>query len=842
MSSQATASISNQASWTKALLWKEVRQVMPLMLTVLGMGFGILLIILITAAFGSNKGIRYETGFWFLFLSMPMMYATGVGILLVGNEKESRSMLWMRTLPVGAKHIAWNKLVVALVSLAVVWLIALTSWAIFATSLGAPLSVVGAFFNSGNETNGWLLPDYLMVSVFLCLAGLAFAWRFESQILSLVLLIPAALAIWLPSYGISKWLDGRGFGSASQSFLDSGVYLVGLTIGSIVALVYGWRVSQKALSALAAPSQASGAAVWSPAIFGQAAAGGARSEARLAEAWSLWPSVTPLGGMLWQMIRQNGIWWSLIGLLSLIVLGIGSGCDIKGSTDTIDQDWILKVLFPLGFLSGLLGVLAFQSDGIQQRVRFYADRGVSPTLLWLTRHWIPVTVVLVLAIARHLSLRLAPWMNSPWIFIDTAAVLGVCLAAYIVGQWVSQFVKSPILSAIVLPAVLLTNLAYCIFAVAAMEAPWWLLIASFAITAFSTWWMMKPWMERRIDWKYYLQHSLFSLAAMLIPLIPGLWKIWNLPTMPSDVRANLQQLAMKAPSSQRMQKYLSSNYLTSIDKIDQDAIPLVLSHNEEIREYQQGQVLGQVVDPEYWLANGDPTDLLKIYLAQLASLQNSLMSSQVDSKMDMEVSLRKYRDAMADLPKVVTGLRATRRLRLCDIAEQIELSALGHCKHSKAREWMGAAAYESVARFLGDDQARDESRRVALATAWWEPKQNLNTNRPDLYFGLDGYPTQYFVGMDRRNQSPSIPSSMGVLRGRDLYVADLWRLLELPTGSQQAAAHRELIDSRNAYASHTPADGRFIVLSHYPFLSPAGTWRGEWEVLAKKLLTEVNGQ
>jgi hypothetical protein len=31
-------------------------------------------------------------------------------------------------------------------------------------------------------------------------------------------------------------------------------------------------------------------------------------------------------------------------------------------------------------------------------------------------------------------------------------------------------------------------------------------------------------------------------------------------------------------------------------------------------------------------------------------------------------------------------------------------------------------------------------------------------------------------------------------------------------------------------------------LSHYASLAPAGTWRGEWEVLAKKLLTEVNGQ
>jgi hypothetical protein len=632
-------------------------------------------------------------------------------------------------------------------------------------------------------------------------------------------------------------LEDKGFGAARQSWLDSGVYLVGLTIGSVVALIYGWRVSQKALCASAAPSQTSDASVWNHAIFGQAKTGGAQSEARLAEAWSLWPSVTPLGGMLWQMIRQNGIWWSLIGLLSLIVLGIGSGCEIKGVITPIEDRWIFTVLFPLGFLSGLLGVLAFQSDGIQQRVRFYADRGMSPTLLWLMRHWIPVTILMVLAIVRYLSLRLG--INSQWILLDTVAVLAVCLATYIVGQWVSQFIKSPVLSAIVLPAVLLTNLAYCIFAVLAMEAPWWTLIASFAITAFSTWWMMRPWMERRIDWKYYLQHSVFSLLAMIIPLVPGLWKIWNLPSMPSEVGAKLQQIAMKNPAAQRIPLYINS-YLTSIERIDQGGIPLVLRRNEEVRDYQRNQILGQAVDPEVWLANGDPMDLLKTYLAELASLQNRLMSPQVDSKTEIDLSLSKYRDAMTDLPKVVTVLRSTRRLRLCDIAERIELTALGHCKHTKAREWMGDKAYESVARFLGDDQARDESRRIALATAWWEPHHGLHTNRPIADFGLDGYPTQYFVGLARRNESTSIPSSIGLLRGRDLYVADLWKLLELPTGSQQAAAHRELMDSRNAYASRNPADGRFIVLDPYPTLSPAETWRGEWEVLAKKLLTEVN--
>lgn len=837
MSSQSALSIASPATWTRALLWKEFRQVMPLMLTVLGLGFGLLLIILISAAFSSQRSFKYEDGFWFLFLSMPMMYATGVGILLVGTEKESRSMQWMRSLPVCGKQIAWNKLVVALVTLGLVWLIALSTWAIFAASLGAPLTVVGSLYKSGSDASSWLLVDYMMVSLFLCLAGLAFAWRFESQIVSLVMLIPAALAIWLPAYGISEWFELKSSSMWFQRAIDSWIYVLGLTVGCIAALVYGWRASQRELSALAAPAQENSAWGWAPAIFGSAFAQGATSEARSAEAWSLWPSVTPLSGMLWQMIRQNGKWWSLIGMISLAALVSGSFCDIRGNSEPVDGDWVFWVLFPMALLSGLLGVLAFQSDGIQQRVRFYADRGVSPSGLWLTRHWIPVTIVLFFGLIRYLSLRLSQSTPMHLILVDTAAVLAVCLAAYIVGQWVSQFIKSPILSAIVLPAVLLTSLVYCGFAVLAMESPWWLLIFSFLIIAVSTWWMMRPWMERRIDWKYYLQHGGFVLAAVAVPLAPGLWKIWNLPKMSSELRGKLEQLSLRNPGASYLRpSRISSPYLSTLSG---GAVgSSVLAHNEEVREYQRNQIIAQTADSSFWLEASDPQELLKIYVAELASLQSSLMSKGDVSASDAQESLRRYREAMASVPKVVAGLRATKRLRICDISERIELTALGHCRHTKAREWMGDAAYQSNLKLLGDDQARDQSRRVALAFAWWESSRSFDIRRPQLAYSLDGYPIQYLNNDASGVQPESIPSSIAVLRSRDLYVADLWRLLELPLGSDQAAEHRRLIDSKNAYSSRSVADGEFVAIDDYPVLSPGETWRGGWEVLAKKLIAE----
>ena len=78
----------------------------------------------LSLALTSKRSLQFDRGFWYLFLSMPMKYATSVGVLLFGIEKESRSLQRMRSLPTYSKQIAWNELVVAIGTLALVWLIA----------------------------------------------------------------------------------------------------------------------------------------------------------------------------------------------------------------------------------------------------------------------------------------------------------------------------------------------------------------------------------------------------------------------------------------------------------------------------------------------------------------------------------------------------------------------------------------------------------------------------------------------------------------------------------------------------------------------------------------------
>jgi len=364
----------DSSMWRSALLWKEFRQLVPLAITVLALGLGMLLLILVTTSFNSPPFVDANQCLYF-FLSIPMIYACGVGILLVGTEKESRSLRWLQSLPISARDIARTKLAVALMSLAAIWLVTLMAWLLFTYLLGLAPSVSRSVYLHGGEGESLRLMLVISValSIFLCLVGLGLAWYFHSAMVSLLLLIPSTLAVWLTAYGIVTFLAKLGRDSVTQWSMDSAFYLSWLAVGYVIALVLGWIASQRELSARAAPRSASG---W----LGLKVA--MRSE-RTAEAWTLWPRTTAGTGMLWQMVRQSWMLWTAVGVFCGLWLLIAGPIRLF---DFSDNDMTRNVIsrdssVPLWMIGSLLilwmGVFAYQGDSMAQRGRCYAARGVS---------------------------------------------------------------------------------------------------------------------------------------------------------------------------------------------------------------------------------------------------------------------------------------------------------------------------------------------------------------------------------------------------------------------------------------------------------------------------------
>ena len=819
----------DSSMWRSALLWKEFRQLVPLAITVLALGLGMLLLILVTTSFTSTPFVDANQ-YLYVFLSIPMIYACGVGILLVGTEKESRSLRWLQSLPISARDIARTKLAVALMSLAAIWLVTLMAWLLFTYLLGLAPSVSRSVYLHGGEGESLRLMLVISValSIFLCLVGLGLAWYFHSAMVSLLLLIPSTLAVWLTAYGIVTFLAKLGRDSVTQWSMDSAFYLSWLAVGYVIALVLGWIASQRELSARAAPRSASG---W----LGLKVA--MRSE-RTAEAWTLWPRTTAGTGMLWQMVRQSWMLWTAVGVFCGLWLLIAGPIRLF---DFSDNDMTRNVIsrdssVPLWMIGSLLilwmGVFAYQGDSMAQRVRFYADRGVSPSLLWWTRHWIPLTILLGLGLARYWSLR----ENNSLDLVETFTCLAIALAIYITGQWVSQLIASPIISAIAAPIAMVAMGLYCLSAALLMGAPWWIFIATFAILMVATWWMMKAWMERRIDWKYYLQHGAFAAIALTIPWLPGLWNIWNLPSMPPATRTELVRFASGGSPAMASIPFVPGPQFVAEGK---DSVSMLLDSNEQVRQTYCKTLTRRAGDVDFWLGGNSVDIQLALFKAELSALRSEISSANTASQQETSSESDDYRTILSRVPQIVRTLRDRRQLRACDLAERIELVALRECLQPHARDQIGDSLYQALLKFLANGQARDDARRKALASDWYDQSQ-MNAARAWLSSGnmLGDYYLDYGYLQDLRFTG-AVPLSIRLARERDLHVARLWDLLDSATGSSEAKAKREV--QREHFLLRRDdlcdvVDG--VVLVPTAWYEPAITWRGDWETIPADLISK----
>jgi ABC-type transport system involved in multi-copper enzyme maturation permease subunit len=816
----------DSAVWRSALMWKEFRQLVPLALTVLALGLGMLMLILVTTSFMAPPLVDANQ-YLYVFLSVPMIYACGVGILLVGAEKESRSLRWLQSLPVSSRDIARTKLMVALMSLAAVWFVTLMAWLLFTQLLGMEPSVSRSVYLGGGESLPLMLVTSVAVSIFLCLAGLGLAWYFHSAMVSLLLLIPSTLAVSLTAYGIANFLSKLVRDSVSEWSLDSGVYLACLTLGYVIALALGWVASQRELSARTAPRSASG---W----LGLKVA--MRSE-RTAEAWVLWPRTTPGTGMLWQMVRQSWMLWTAVALFCALWLLIAGPIRLFDYSDNymtrnvISRDssvplWMIGLLLILW-----MGVFAYQGDSIAQRVRFYADRGVSPSLLWWTRHWVPLTILLGLGLARYWSLR----PNNSLDLVETFAYLAIALAIYITGQWVSQLIASPIISAIAAPIAAVAMGLYCLSAAILMGAPWWIFIATFAILLGATWWMMKPWMERRIDWTYYVQHSAIAAIALTIPWLPGLWGIWNLPSMASATRTELVRFASGGSPAMASIPFVPGPQFVAEGN---DSVSTLLDSNEQVRQTYRRTLIRRAGDVGFWLSGNGVDVQLALFKAELSALRSEISSATTASQQETSSGFDDYRTILSHVPQIVRTLRDRRQLKACDLAERIELVALRECLQPQARDQIGELLYRSLLKFLANGQTRDDARRKALASDWYDQSQ-MNAARAWFRNNTLGDYDLGFWDLQDLRFTGVIPLSIRITRERDLYAARLWDLLDSAAGSSEAKAKREV--QREQFLLRRDdlcdvVDG--VILVPTQWYEPAITWRGDWETIPADLISK----
>ena len=363
----------------------------------------------------------------FLWVLAPGLVAFGAAAMLVGTEEDSGTLLWLRSLPVSWQRIASSKLIVAVVAFSSTWILAtLMLWLL---SHGWEERLRPTAANQALAASSSLFFDLLLL-----LLGFVVAYLIRNPLLGLLLLVPFTVFV-----GIAFGFVTEKLGLFAQGQLTSGA--VFLAIGLLLACgVIQYAASRRRLTG---PLPQRGR---------QVEALQHDSNYYLPPLVGIHSKPSPTASLLWQQFRQTAPLGSLLILISAVLMlpflaTLGDPSRSHG--------WLilLAVLGPacLVLTTTWLGTLVFYPDNQHRHHEFLAERGVSPTNVWWTRMLPPL-----LGCVALLSITIGLWnlfgfessgrTTGLWQLVVIAAVL------FAFGQFVSQWIRRPILAFMAAPA------------------------------------------------------------------------------------------------------------------------------------------------------------------------------------------------------------------------------------------------------------------------------------------------------------------------------------------------------------------------------------------------------
>lgn len=534
----AITATRREASSTAWFWWKETRQLAPL--AVLLIIVAMLIVVLNTIVGMAVTSLEFRVPNEFTMLVFPGLFATGAGPLLVGQERAQRTIDWLALLPISSWRLATTKLCVGMAGLAVMWVFAL--FVIYAFDLGARTTshwMVGR--ESGNSNNPFTYPVWMTHSLFILLAGFYVAWRIKNQFYSLMTLIPLAFSPFIMTSLVSEVI-GRRLLSGEQDWINFGFTLLGIVV--VTPLTY--RAAMRTLGPAKAPSV-------TPLL----------DVSPHSPAKELNDAIAPRFGsqsapIIWQSIYSaKGLLAILIGMLLVgffVTMRLASIDHPQGLDRTLS---FLLLAPPLAVC--WLGVSVFKHDGASERVRFLADRGVSHRKTYFALHAIPAAILcsgLLIYGLWNLTISHRESVSDFAAGLPTLVTMMMfVLLIYSVSQWVSQTVRTLILSVILAPILSLIVVGWLTFSYAALGLPIYGMIICGIIPLVATYLMMQRYMDERD------RPSTFILGGFVITLITFLpigfaaAHVMSVPRMEPGKRTALLAEARRLSSEQSKRPY-----------------------------------------------------------------------------------------------------------------------------------------------------------------------------------------------------------------------------------------------------------------------------------------------
>ncbi len=771
----------------RGLLWKEMRLVVPLILLLLGVT--VLLLVLWSLLSTSSRFMALAGQYIPLWL--PILYAAGVGAILIGQERENRTLMWFTSLPISSRQIFWTKLLVALVGLGVMWLCCL------------PFVWMNWDGAQSTATDGVIVDPvfWFLESVFLTLCSIYTAWRFKNTYASLVAIIPFCL---LPLVVA---------GSIDQPWQ---LYAI-LVVLSIVA---GWRAYRAGMTQLAPaepePVDDFGDKLW-------------------LDAWRPSPPVAstspstltsfryPLSSLFWQSIHHNLL--ALIGLVVLLLVSLGYlGLSIVGLYGMGTDGNRIFGLIGLALFSCWLGGFAFTGDGTAKRMRFLADRGIAPLTAWLGRHMIGASL---LSVALLIYAVMTVWIIQMH-YVHVSMLPSIAMVAlamwtlYGVSQWTSQLIRMLPAAVVIAPIFAGCSVYWLGFAASQLQAPLWCIVLCSCIPMLATLVAMRQYMDDTSPWRLWIMGFVSAAAFIVIPMLPAAYTVSTWPSMPSETRASVMPEAELA--------YTSSLQPQSMMQKGRDENAALGDYSfSPSQRLQLGNELGDMSQP---LA----VDMATLKLAlEIATYQVQAFEAAPND----ETRVSALGEWIESLTEIVKRLRLSPRWLDQQAADGVEIWLTQTLGKESLRSLRDQPYVMNAIELLGDSQGRSLARRRAVLASW--------------YRTVDGRSNHWdFGGMNAEEWASDLPALMReyvTARNASAVVDRALQLIAAGDAGQPTLALRRELHALTTSATIAFEDGPYSdrlrvggepgstvslqQLSKYP----ANQWYAAWETDARNLAT-----
>ncbi|QDV27485.1 ABC transporter permease [Aureliella helgolandensis] len=791
------------------LWWKELRQLLPLVTMLIGVA------LFLHGIFLLPHNDAQQSGQLGILLGLPGLFAVGAGALLIGQEKELRTLNWLSSLPVPHRDIIRTKLGVSLLALAAMWCI---SFLLYVLVNSGDLNGLRQGLLQQSVSGALALDTpyifWPLHTLFLLLAGVALAWRFQSPFIALLALLPMAILPLVVARVLTMIFTQDV--TPSNDLLQTRLLAISQIVGCGALLWWGRKNALRALGPQVSKVRA---------VRGQT--GALRSAI-------LGTPQAPFPALLWQAFHQNKT--VLLGCLGMLLAAAMLGSLV--ATEVLSPGWVVLGVL-LGFLAvSWLGVSALQSDRLHQRIRFLADRGVSPTAAWLSRQLIPASVALSCSIVGALAFSLVfqPASQSSMIWLATGALFLITLLVYITSQWVGQIFSSPIVSAIAGPAISVGTAAYASFAIGNLGAPLWLVFLSSLFPLLATALLMQRWMDGQFDRVYWGGHALTLIAYLLLPSIPLLVTLATYPTMSSQAQQELDAAANEWANFRTAAPTQELVLITDGEKRERELGAEDHADNTPPASFAE-QARRTANDLRNQLSSSTSPVRSTFRVQDFLSSQWQLTRARLadDSSNTSQADLQAHYLQVLDLAVQIVGrLRVSPRILEQDMADQLEIAMLDELNGAQSLDWIaGSPVYDDAVRLLADGATRNTARRRAVALSWKRFMTPLEENQ--IRNEIGGHSISHPV-------SSNFVTLTKHRRNTGRWVAVLWQYASNTTGNTQEL-RKQLANLQQfppeiygvgPQGKYHRADGLEFYLQEHRVV-PGSQWHANWERQAAEL-------